>query len=113
MDSYTMIHFLVLMIFKGNQSKKAKRHNNGSIDHLVCKFVFDGLGHPIGESISVEHDLIIVKTEHSFLGIPLKHVESDGKKVIVKGLVDQQNAKKLGERWRRREMKKDGVVYRR
>lgn len=98
------------MIFKGFQSKQ-KKPSNETISNLICKFVFDGLGNPLGESISVEKDLIIVKTDGSFLGIPLKHVESDGKKVIVKGLVDQKNAKLLGERWRRQEMKKDGVIY--
>ena len=99
------------MIFKGFQSKQ-KKPTDDTINDLICKFVFDGLGNPLGESISVENDLIIVKTDGSFLGIPLKHVETDGKKVIVKGLVDQNNAKLLGERWRRKEMKKVGVLYR-
>ncbi len=99
------------MIFKGSQSNQSKGLN-GDQTKLVCKFVFDGLGHPIGESISLENDLIIVKTDNSFLGIPLKHVETDGKKIIVKGLVDQKNAKRLGERWRRKEMKKEGYLYR-
>jgi len=99
------------MIFKGSQSNQ-NNGLNGDHSKLVCKFVFDGLGHPIGESISLENDLIIVKTDNSFLGIPLKHVETDGKKVIVKGLVDQKNAKRLGERWRRKEMKKEGYLYR-
>lgn len=99
------------MIFKGFQSKQRKRSKGDQKSDLVCKFVFDGLGHPIGESIGVEHDLMIVKTEDFFLGIPLKHVESDGKKIVVKGLVDQKNAKRLGERWRKQESKKEGVVY--
>ena len=98
------------MIFKESAPKQSKKFNDEQ-STLVCKFVFDGLGHPIGESISVENDLIIVKTNDSFLGIPLKHVETDGKKVIVKGLVDQKNAKRLGERWRRNEMKKEGYLY--
>lgn len=100
------------MIFKGFQSKKRKGTDDISKNELICKFVFDGLGHPIGESISIEQDLMIVKTDDSFLGIPLKHVESDGKKVVVKGLVDTKNAKRLGERWRKHEMDKDGVIYR-
>jgi len=100
------------MFFKGYHSKKGEKTTH-SIDEesLVCKFVFDGLGKPIGESISVEGDLIIVKTDESYLGIPLKHVESDGKKVIVKGLVDQQNAKRLGERWRKAEMERESGFY--
>jgi hypothetical protein len=103
---------MMLMIFKGFQSKHQKNsHEDYQRNDLICKFVFNGLGHPIGESISVEHDLIIVKTDDSFLGIPLKHVEADGKKVIVKGLVDKKNAKKLGERWRKREEKKEGIMY--
>lgn len=103
---------MMLMIFKGFQSKKQKGTDNDlRKNDLICKFVFDGIGRPLGESISIEHDLIIVKSEDSFLGIPLKHVESDGKKIIVKGLVDRKNAKRLGERWRKSEEKKEGVVY--
>jgi hypothetical protein len=102
----------MLMIFKGFQSKQRKTTDDTQKYDLICKFVFDGLGHPIGESICIEQDLMIVKTDDSFLGIPLKHVESDGKKVVVKGLVDRKNAKRLGERWRKQEMKKDGVIYR-
>jgi hypothetical protein len=100
------------MIFKGFQSKQNKE-DKGDLrqDSLICKFVFDGLGNPLGESISIDRDLIIIKSDDSFLGIPLKHVDSDGKKIIVKGLVDQKNAKKLGERWRSREEKKEGFVY--
>lgn len=100
------------MFFKGFRSKKKEKTTHAfNEESLVCKFVFDGLGHPIGESICVEGDLIIVKADESYLGIPLKHVESDGKKVIVKGLVDQQNAKRLGERWRKSEMKKESDFY--
>lgn len=107
-----MILFLRMMFFIGFRSKKQHKNISGSeFDSLVCKFVFDGLGHLLGESISIEGDLVIVKSEGSYLGIPLKHVESDGKKIIVKGLVDQQNAKRLGERWRRQEEKKEGFVY--
>ena len=112
MDSYTMILFLRVMFFIGFKSKKQRKNTSSSeFDSLVCKFVFDGLGHLIGESISVEDDLVIIKSDGSYLGIPLKHVESDGKKIIVKGLVDQHNAKRLGERWKRREEKKEGFVY--
>ena len=107
-----MILFLRLMFFIGFRSKKQhKDMSKSEFDSLVCKFVFDGLGHLLGESISVEGDLVIIKSDESFLGVPLKHVEFDGKKVIVKGLVDQHNAKRLGERWRRREEKKEGFVY--
>jgi hypothetical protein len=107
-----MILFLRMMFFIGFRSKKQHKNISSSeSDSLVCKFVFDGLGHLLGESISTEGDLVIVKSEGSYLGIPLKHVESDGKKIIVKGLVDQQNAKRLGERWRRKEEKKEGFVY--
>ena len=97
-------------MIKGSRSNQSKGAYSDQ-SNLVCKFVFDGLGHPIGESICIEKDLIIVKTDESFLGIPLKHVEADGKKIIVKGLVDQKNAKRLGERWRRKEKKKEGYLY--
>lgn len=101
-----------MMFFKGSGLKKSNKHDqNIYADSLICKFVFDGLGKLIGESISIENDLMIIKTNDSFLGVPLKHVESDGKKVIVKGLVDTKKAKILGERWRKEELNKGGIVY--
>lgn len=101
-----------LMFFKGYGSKTPYKHDeNVQTDVLICKFVFDGRGNLIGESISIENDLMIIKTEDSFLGIPLKHIESDGKKVIVKGLVDTKKARILGEQWRKEELNKGGIVY--
>ena len=100
------------MIFNGFRSNKRNRKDQQALkDSLLCKFVFDGMGHPIGESVSIDKDLIIVKADDSFLGIPLKHIESDGNKVIVRGLVDRKNAKILGERWRKKERDKEGILY--
>jgi hypothetical protein len=44
-----------------------------------------------------------------FLGVPLKHVESGEKTLMVKGILDFTKAYELGEKWRKesyREMKK-------
>jgi len=68
---------------------------------LLCRFVLDGAGKKIGESIAIYDDLIIIKARDKYLGVPLKHVEEDKKTLIVKGLVDQDKAEEMGEHWRK------------
>jgi hypothetical protein len=76
---------------------------------MICKFVVDGSGKKIGESVSIDHDVLIIKAGTLFLGVPLKHVESGEKTLMVKGIFDFTKAYELGEKWRKesyREMKK-------
>ena len=68
---------------------------------LLCRFVLDGMGKKVGESIATDGDLIIIKTRDKYLGVPFKHIKEDGKTLIVKGLVDQDKAEEMGELWRR------------
>jgi hypothetical protein len=67
---------------------------------LLCRFVFDGAGKKIGESVSVDEDVLIIKSRNTYLGVPLKHIEVGDKSLIVKGLVDLSKAKEMGEKWR-------------
>ena len=67
---------------------------------LLCHFVLDGTGKKIGESIAIDDNLIIIKTRDNYLGVPIKHIEEDGKTLKVMGLVDQNKAKEMGEKWR-------------
>ena len=68
---------------------------------MICKFVLDGSGKKIGESVSIENDILIIKSGFRFLGVPLKHVDSLEKTLLVKGLVDFTKAYELGEKWRK------------
>jgi len=68
---------------------------------LLCRFVLDGVGKKIGESIATDGDLIIIKTRKNFLGVPIKHIEEEGKTLMVKGLIDQDKAEEMGEQWRK------------
>jgi hypothetical protein len=70
-------------------------------DNLLCRFVLDGLGHKLGESIALSDDVIIVKSKKKYLGIPLKHVHEKENNLIVKGLVDKEKALEMGENWRK------------
>ena len=36
-----------------------------------------------------------------YLGVPLKHIEEEKKTLLVKGLVEQDKAEIMGEKWRR------------
>jgi hypothetical protein len=93
--------------------KKEDTETQKSIENvdpsMTCKFVVDGSGKKIGESVSIDHDVLIIKAGTLFLGVPLKHVESGGKTLMVKGIFDFTKAYELGEKWRKesyREMKK-------
>lgn len=69
-------------------------------NRLLCRFVVDGTGKRIGESIGINNDILILKSGSRFLGIPLKHIEEQETMLLVKGLVDLKKAYELGEQWR-------------
>ena len=69
-------------------------------DNLLCRFVKDGLGVTLGESIALNDDVIIIKNGKKYLGVPLKHVSEKDEELIVKGLVDKRKALQMGEKWR-------------
>jgi hypothetical protein len=72
---------------------------------LICRFVLDGLGRKIGESVAFNDDLLIIKSGKKYLGVPIKHIEEEGKTLLVKGLVEQDKAELMGEKWRRESFK--------
>ena len=86
-------------------SKKQKRENEVKkefkINSLLCRFVLDGGGNKIGESVAVNDDIVIVKSGSKYLGFPLKHIEEEEKTLLVKGLVDLSKAEEMGEKWRK------------
>ena len=71
----------------------------------MCRFVLDGIGRKIGESVAVDEDIVIIKSGTKYLGVPLKHIEEEGKTLLVKGLVDQDKAEIMGEKWRHESFK--------
>jgi len=87
-----------------NNSDELEEEQNYK-DTLLCRFVLDGLGKKIGESVAVDEDVLIIKTGKKYLGVPLKHIEEDGKVILVKGLVDKENAELMGEKWRQESFK--------
>ena len=87
---------------------KSKRRKNEEIEEkeklkekMLCRFVLDGIGRKIGESIAVDKDVLIIKSNGKYLGVPLKHVEEEEKTLLVKGLVDRDKAEEMGEKWRK------------
>lgn len=67
---------------------------------LLSRFVADKDGNRIGESISVYKDLLIIKKDGDYYAIPLKHVETKGKEIHVKGVVQWEKAKEMAEEWK-------------
>ena len=92
----------IMLFFSGIIKKKDKANLNidSKKDSLLCRFVKDGLGVMLGESIALNDDVIIIKNGKKYLGIPLKHVSEKDDSLIVKGLVDKKKALQMGEKWR-------------
>jgi len=108
-----------VFFFSRNKSKKdiELEKIESYKNDLLCRFVLDGAGRKIGESVAIDKDVLIVKSGMKYLGVPLVHIEDEGKTLLVKGLVEQDKAEQMGEKWRResfkdinpKEEKKDGV----
>jgi hypothetical protein len=91
----------VFFFNKKKDDAELKKTNENTDPSILCKFVVDGSGKKIGESVSIDHDVLIIKSGSQFLGVPLKHVESAEKTLVVKGLLDFTKAYELGEKWRK------------
>jgi len=90
----------IIFIF-GDKKKKQKEDRQENYNHLLCRFVLDGAGRKIGESIAIDDDILIIKSGTKYLGVPMKHIEEEKKTLLVKGLVEQDKAEMMGEKWRR------------
>jgi hypothetical protein len=90
-----------LFLFYKSSKKNVRQNTYDDISDMLARFVIDNYGKKIGESVAVYHDLLIIKQKKTYLGIPMKHVTFEGKKLLVKGLIDSSKAKKLGNDWKK------------
>src|SRR4030042_2728659 len=83
-----------VFFFSRNKSKKdiELEKIESYKNDLLCRFVLDGAGRKIGESVAIDNDILIVKSGMKYLGVPLVHIEDAGKTLLVKGLVEQDKA---------------------
>ncbi len=92
---------VIFLFNKKKESIEPKKTTDTADTSMTCKFVLDSQGKKIGESVSVNEDILIIKSGSLFLGVPLKHVESGDKTLVVKGIFDFTKAYELGEKWRK------------
>ena len=110
-----IVMHMFLFYFEKNSSKKDDALEE-EYTHLLCRFVVNGNGFKVGETISIDNDMIIIKSADKFLGVPLKHIEEQGSTLLVKGLIDFDKAYELGESWKATHLPKqneknhDGVL---
>jgi len=97
----TSVLFIKVRRKKKNNTDEEEEFKN----RLLCRFVLDGIGNKVGESVAVDEDILIIKKGRRYLGVPLKHVEEEGKTLLVRGLVDDSNAEMMGEKWRQENFK--------
>jgi len=95
------------MLFLKGRKNKSNPKNDEEVaeDDLLCRFVLDGQGRKVGESIAVYNDLLIIKTGKDFLGVPMKHIDVDINHILVKGLIDHTKALELGKGWQKENYK--------
>ena len=74
-------------------------NQNSDRNNLLCRFVTDGFGNKLGESIAIDNDIMIIKSGKDFLGIPFKHILDEEKSLIVRGPIDNERAKEMGKNW--------------
>jgi len=91
----------VFFLSRGKKSKKNEEGEGESRNNLLCRFVMDGTGKKVGESVALAGDIMIIKSGAKYLGVPMKHIEEEEKTLLVKGLVDHDKAEEMGEQWRR------------
>jgi len=90
----------IFFFFKGKHKKRDKiEEEEANKNKLLCRFVLDGAGRKIGESVAIDEDILIIKSGSRYLGVPLKHIDEEEKTLLVKGLVDQLKAEIMGEKW--------------
>jgi len=96
----TLATSYICFFFRRNNDDFEEEDLDSKRNDLLCRFVFDGIGRRIGESISLDEDILIIKSGKKYLGVPIKHIEEKEKTLVVKGLVDFAKAEELGEQWR-------------
>ena len=95
-----LVFFAIFLFNKKKIKENEQEENEQIVNDLLCRFVTDGSGKKIGESVSINEDIMIIKSGAKFLGIPLKHIKENKKNLIVKGVLDFDKAYEMGEKWR-------------
>ena len=100
LSGYIIIKIQLLLLLNRGSTQNTDDVDDES-NRLLCRFVVDGTGKKIGESIVIDNDkdILILKSGSRFLGIPLKHIEEQETMLLVKGLVDLKKAYELGDQW--------------
>jgi hypothetical protein len=95
----------IFIFSRRKQKREVQEKEEEYKNNLLCRFVVDGIGKTVGESVAVNDDLLIIKSKDKYLGVPLKHIQEKGKTLLVKGLIDNSNAEVMGEKWREENFK--------
>ena len=95
----------IFIFSRRKQKREVQEKEEEYKNNLLCRFVVDGIGKTVGESVAVNEDLLIIKSKDKYLGVPLKHIQEKGKTLLVKGLIDNSNAEVMGEKWREENFK--------
>jgi len=119
-----LMSFITLLLVKASPKKKSKKvkkvkkikkraKQGGAVeedmkwimedphDEMFSRFVLDGGGKRLGESIGVDGRYLIVKSKMKFYKIPLEAIADEGDELRIIRRVDMDRARKLGETWKK------------
>ncbi|KAA0004658.1 MAG: hypothetical protein FE038_02020 [Thermoplasmata archaeon] len=101
----TLTVCIIILLFRLTKKRPSERKNH-DLDDFLCRFVKDGKGKKIGESIAIDGDILIVKSGKKYMGIPLSHIMKNGKYLRIKGLTNFNKAEELGKKWLKKHSKR-------
>ncbi len=58
----------------------------------------------MGESISIDEDILIIKKGEKYLGVPLKHIDDSGEAIKIKGIIEWDKMEEMGEEWKKKSL---------
>lgn len=73
-------------------------------DDMLSMFVKKESGEVVGETIGFDGKYLVLKKEDGFLKIPSISVQKGDGCLVIRGKIDWKKARKLGEKWRRKEL---------
>jgi len=99
----TLTVCIIILLFRLTK-KRLRERKNHDLDDFLCRFVKDGKGKKIGESIAIDGDILIVKSGKKYMGIPLSHIMKNY--LRIKGLTNFNKAEELGKEWLKKHSKR-------
>lgn len=112
-----LILYVIQLNLKAQKAKPAPAAEEGPLveddplARLLVRFVKDAQGNAVGETVSADGDLIIIKQGSTYKAVPASHLEESGPNLVVRGVLDWTQAERLGAEWLARSAKPQSYTH--